>query len=269
MASPDQFFPNPNPNPNFPTQLFAKPLNPFADPFHSLNAHTSFSTPSPFTQTIFPGFDQTPVAVPYVHGYWNQYGSPVIRTLVSPNPVALFVYRAKVNPEVEPPKEVSSKIPKKKIVSRRCVSTRRGSNKWIRKTKDESAKVESNARVVCPFPSNLQDLKLLEKTTVMIKNVPNQFCRRDLLRILSEHCSDENRKVASMSDPIRSEFDFVYLPVDFRKYWGQNEVANLGYAFVNFTSPTAAWGFFQCFNGLDWSVAKNNKICEVVLAKIQ
>ncbi|KAL5558342.1 hypothetical protein UlMin_034553 [Ulmus minor] len=235
---------------------FSKPLNPYADPFYSVNILQS-PPPTPLIRSVIPVIGQPQVVVPYGHYFCVQFRSPVIKVPKTPHTGTFLLCREKSNSKVETTKEVS----KKKIVNRR---------KWIRK--EEPRKAGSNivdARIVYPFFSDLQDLIVSEKTTVMIKNIPNQFSRRDLLRILSDHCCDENRKIASTPDPSRSEFDFVYLPMDFRKFWDQKKVANLGYAFVNFTSPTAAWRFFQSFNGLDWGVAKNNKICDVVLAKIQ
>lgn len=65
-------------------------------------------------------------------------------------------------------------------------------------------------------------------------------------------------------------FTFFLLLWNFcSKYWKEKKVANLGYAFVNFTSAAAAWKFYEKFNKYDWHAEKNNKICEVTLAKIQ
>lgn len=49
----------------------------------------------------------------------------------------------------------------------------------------------------------------------------------------------------------------------------EKKVANLGYAFVNFTSTSAASLFYNYFHLRNWRVPKNNKICEVACAKIQ
>ncbi|GAY41722.1 hypothetical protein CUMW_061620 [Citrus unshiu] len=53
------------------------------------------------------------------------------------------------------------------------------------------------------------------ETTLMIKNIPNRFKRHDLLQILDNHCWAENMKAKLHSDPCRSEYDFLYLPMDF------------------------------------------------------
>ncbi|KDP32751.1 hypothetical protein JCGZ_12043 [Jatropha curcas] len=101
------------------------------------------------------------------------------------------------------------------------------------------------------------------KTSLMIRNIPNQFERHDLLRILDKHCLEENRKARLQSDPVRSEYDFLYLPMDFRNR------ANYGYAFVNFTNPVAASRFWKSFHKYEWPVYVNKKICEISCAVIQ
>ncbi|KZV33050.1 protein terminal ear1 [Dorcoceras hygrometricum] len=65
-------------------------------------------------------------------------------------------------------------------------------------------------------------------TTVMIKNIPNQLRRDYMLSFLDEYCSK-----------FSLEYDFLYLPMDFRKR------DNLGYGFVNFTSAVAAMKFME------------------------
>ncbi|XP_010544402.1 PREDICTED: protein terminal ear1 homolog [Tarenaya hassleriana] len=105
-------------------------------------------------------------------------------------------------------------------------------------------------------------IRLDGKTSLMIKNIPNIFGRKDLLKIIDDHCREKNigRRV---SDKIRSSYDFLYLPMDFMKR------ANLGYAFVNFTSSIAAVRFCRDFNKFHWPVPGNKKVCEITLAKFQ
>ncbi|KAI5597678.1 hypothetical protein BDE02_02G081000 [Populus trichocarpa] len=104
---------------------------------------------------------------------------------------------------------------------------------------------------------------LAGKTTLMIKNIPNQLGRHDLLRILDVHCLGENQKAMQRFDRVKSEFDFFYLPMDFVRR------ANLGYAFVNFTNAAGALRFRKAFNKYKWDVGANRKTCEVSLATIQ
>ncbi|XP_038896615.1 protein terminal ear1 homolog [Benincasa hispida] len=123
---------------------------------------------------------------------------------------------------------------------------------------------------VPPESDNDTNFQLLpfQTTTLMIKNIPNQLRRNDLMNILDEHCKLKNASFEKNNDNRldgrrRSEYDFVYLPMDFRK------ISNLGYAFVNFTNPTAASEFYKAFHRRQWNVAVNKKVCEIKRAKLQ
>ncbi|KAL0432182.1 UNVERIFIED_CONTAM: protein MEI2-like 5 [Sesamum latifolium] len=90
------------------------------------------------------------------------------------------------------------------------------------------------------------------KTTVMIK-------RGFLLDFLDSYC-----------DTYSLEYDFFYLPMDFRT---KN---NLGYAFVNFTTGGAALRFMQILQNYRWKTVKidegsflSKKICNITWARIQ
>ncbi|CAK9325455.1 unnamed protein product [Citrullus colocynthis] len=120
------------------------------------------------------------------------------------------------------------------------------------------------------FQSPLQLLPSeTQTTTLMIKNIPNQFRRNHLMNILDEHCKWKNAICEKKDSRLRSEYDFVYLPMDFRKYWFHGKISNLGYAFVNFTNPTAASEFCKAFHRRQWDVVLNKKVCEVKRAKLQ
>nr|CAD1830446.1 unnamed protein product [Ananas comosus var. bracteatus] len=110
------------------------------------------------------------------------------------------------------------------------------------------------------------------KTTVMIKNLPNKFAKEKLICILDQHCVEENQKLRYLkrgedgegSQEIdSSEFDFFYLPIDFRSG------SNLGYAFVNFTTPAAAWRLHRFLHNYEWKLHGSRKVCEVTYARIQ
>ncbi|KAK4429696.1 protein terminal ear1 [Sesamum alatum] len=110
-----------------------------------------------------------------------------------------------------------------------------------------------------PPPASGDDFSHPSKTTVMIKNIPNQLGRDFMLKFLDECC-----KAYSL------EYDFLYLPMDFRRK------GNLGYAFVNFTSGIAALEFGKTLHNYKWEMGctdrgpiTSKKICEVTWARIQ
>ncbi|KAJ7965620.1 Protein terminal ear1 [Quillaja saponaria] len=120
-----------------------------------------------------------------------------------------------------------------------------------------------------PFPSTEEEAKRLCTCTVMIKNIPNQFRRNDLMRELDSFCFEENKISPDDSKEGRCQYDLVYLPMDFWYHVTEQRITNLGYAFVNFTSPTAAFRCYKRFNGLKWDVNENKKICEITSAQVQ
>mmetsp|Transcript_149163 Transcript_149163/g.278054 ORF Transcript_149163/g.278054 Transcript_149163/m.278054 type:complete len:361 (+) Transcript_149163:51-1133(+) len=82
------------------------------------------------------------------------------------------------------------------------------------------------------------------RTTVMLRNVPNNYTRDMLLEL-----------VDSMGFACR--YDFAYLPIDFKSHSG------LGYAFINFASSADAQRLFEIFEGFSsWGVY-TEKVCTV------
>jgi len=86
------------------------------------------------------------------------------------------------------------------------------------------------------------------RTTVMFRNIPNNYSRSMLLELLDE-------------EGFAACYDFIYLPRDF------NRNGNLGYAFVNCVSAEVAARFHAHFNGFRrWCLA-SQKVGEVGWAK--
>lgn len=80
-----------------------------------------------------------------------------------------------------------------------------------------------------------------EQTTVMWKNLPNNYTRDQLLELVNEQ-------------GFEGHFDFFYAPFDFASQ------ALVGYAFVNFYSHEQANRFWEKFEGFDkWTLASNKK----------
>lgn len=79
------------------------------------------------------------------------------------------------------------------------------------------------------------------RTTVMWRNIPNNYQRDDLLDLMN-------------AEGFAGSYDFFYAPVDFTKY------AMLGYAFANFVCTEEAERFMDHFRGFDkWSLASSKK----------
>ncbi|KAG2261476.1 hypothetical protein Bca52824_068555 [Brassica carinata] len=109
------------------------------------------------------------------------------------------------------------------------------------------------------------------RTTLMIKNIPNKYSQKLLLNMLDNHCIHINEAIteeerdehkAHPDQPI-SSYDFVYLPMDF------NNKCNVGYGFVNMTSPEAAWRLYKAFHLQRWEIFNSHKICQVTYARVQ
>lgn len=78
--------------------------------------------------------------------------------------------------------------------------------------------------------------RMNEKTTVMLRNIPNNFTRTLFLELLD-------------SAGFSGKYDFVYLPIDFKSQ------AGLGYAFVNFALHADADHCWRVFEGFtDWGM---------------
>ena len=96
--------------------------------------------------------------------------------------------------------------------------------------------------MTCDVPEN-------ERTTVMMRNLPNKLDRTTILQLLETH-------------GYANTFDFIHLPVDQRSKCNTG-YSSKGYAFINFIEPRYAQSFRGCFTGFDaWGV-KSTKICEV------
>ncbi|OMO72873.1 RNA recognition motif 2 [Corchorus capsularis] len=101
------------------------------------------------------------------------------------------------------------------------------------------------------------------KTSLMIRNIPNHWRRLDLQHKVDAHCRKQNGRGRKGSGSPRSEYDFLYVPMDFG--FGRN----LGYAFVNFTTDEAASRFSKAFSGMKWASGDKTKYCEVTSADHQ
>jgi len=83
-----------------------------------------------------------------------------------------------------------------------------------------------------------------ERTTLMLRNIPNDYTFPMLKELLD-------------SFGFCGHYDFLYLPMDFRKG------ANIGYAFVNGVDPAAARRIREAFDGFESWAIQSGKTCEV------
>ncbi|KAH6826680.1 hypothetical protein C2S53_005686 [Perilla frutescens var. hirtella] len=120
--------------------------------------------------------------------------------------------------------------------------SRRGKDHDPRFLINEDTIVESNSRD--------------SRTTVMIKNIPNKYSQKLLLNMLDNHCIHCNEQITGGDDQPLSSYDFVYLPIDFINK------CNVGYGFVNMTSPEATLRLYKAFHHQNWEVFNSRKICE-------
>ncbi len=83
-----------------------------------------------------------------------------------------------------------------------------------------------------------------ERTTVMLRNLPNNYTREMFLVML-----DDNG--------LKGQYDFAYLPCDFQRR------ANLGYAFVNLVDQEAVESLWRIFHGFSAWALPSSKVCQV------
>jgi len=106
-------------------------------------------------------------------------------------------------------------------------------------------------RILHSYKTN--DLEILRQTTLMIKNIPMKFSQNDMLNIINEQS--------------RGKYDFFYLPIDIKTKF------NMGFAFINMTSPIFILDFYLEFNCCRWidkiQYCNSQKYCEIVYANMQ
>jgi len=91
-------------------------------------------------------------------------------------------------------------------------------------------------------------------TTIMLRNIPNQYTREMLCKRLDQ-------------TGFKGGFDFLYLPID------RNSERNMGYAFINFRTQQLCTEFSRAFGAVLASEClpgfKSSKVCEVRVADVQ
>ena len=90
-----------------------------------------------------------------------------------------------------------------------------------------------------------------EMTTVMLRNIPNKYTSVQLLEVFRGYgfCP--------------GEFDFFYLPIDFRNK------CNVGYCFVNFLTTERASEFMKALDSVRLPATNSTKVCTLCWARVQ
>lgn len=83
-----------------------------------------------------------------------------------------------------------------------------------------------------------------QKTTLMLRNIPNDYSRAMLIELLRQQ-------------GFAGTYDFLYLPIDFTRG------AGIGYAFINMVSQSIALQFLEHFTGFSGWVVPSRKVAEV------
>ncbi|KAK1408703.1 hypothetical protein QVD17_40701 [Tagetes erecta] len=141
-----------------------------------------------------------------------------------------------------------------------------GGCSWSRQRKGSRNREKFDSRFLIKEDSVISESSGYDpRTTVMIKNIPNKYSQKLLLNMLDSHCIHCNEQIIGGDDgdqPL-SSYDFVYLPIDFVNK------CNVGYGFVNMTSPEATMRLYKAFHHQNWEVFNSKKICEVSYARLQ
>jgi hypothetical protein len=90
----------------------------------------------------------------------------------------------------------------------------------------------------------VRDVHGKQRTTVMLRNLPNNYSRAMFLSMLD-------------SEGFSGAYDFVYLPIDFCSR------ACLGYAFVNLVDVSIVPNFWRTFDGYSKWTLPSRKVCSV------
>lgn len=113
------------------------------------------------------------------------------------------------------------------------------------KGKRQNHKVENASE----FDIIIDDIFNTNKTTLMIRNIPNKYTKELMLKTIDRY--------------FKHTYDFFYLPIDFKNN------CNVGYAFINFKKIETIEAFYNRFNKQRWEMFNSDKVCQIKYARIQ
>ncbi|KAG5544564.1 hypothetical protein RHGRI_017105 [Rhododendron griersonianum] len=263
-----EFFPH-----TFPSEVHQKPLlpGPPSPWFFPAPSPWFFPAPSPWYSHKF-GVRWVPTVAGLVSRY-NAHRQPLPHGVKSHFPITHFADEAATADKFgSRAKKLTARGRGESYGGKSLIRAKVRGAVWVPKKRKSDVEVVGDCIRSPPCPTLEDGVPLTGKTTVMIRNIPNQFRRQMLMEFLDDLCMDQNQKSNQLgSNPPRFEYDFLYLPMDFRRN------NNYGYAFVNFTSAMAAnmvgeilrdykWGAFKDVNG---GTVHSWKVCEITWARSQ
>mmetsp|Transcript_50031 Transcript_50031/g.119033 ORF Transcript_50031/g.119033 Transcript_50031/m.119033 type:complete len:493 (+) Transcript_50031:127-1605(+) len=181
------------------------------------------STPVDKQSMMSPSGPQMMVSQPYMGQWWSPVQMPFNMQGAAPMMMpACFVVPAQGNSQQQQQQQTQQNKLRRGVNSNKTSANSR---------QDADAGVEMD----CP---------LEERTTVMLRNMPNNYNRKMLLQMLD-------------SEGFGGQYNFVYMPIDFKSK------ASLGYAFINMVSPEVAQRFWAVFDGYSNWVLPSRKSSKV------
>lgn len=96
---------------------------------------------------------------------------------------------------------------------------------------------------------NLDRIVEVAKTALYIKNIPNKYTKKMLLKMFDRE--------------FKHAYDFFYLPIDF------NNNCNIGFAFIKFIDVKYVRRFCEKYGNRKWPHFNSEKICEIRYARMQ
>ncbi|KAF7123644.1 hypothetical protein RHSIM_Rhsim12G0017500 [Rhododendron simsii] len=114
-------------------------------------------------------------------------------------------------------------------------------NEWARSRRNEGSSNQADSKKLFDLDIDRIGRGQDNRTTLMIKNIPNKYTSKMLL--------------AAIDEGHRGTYDF--------------NKCNVGYAFINMIDPSLIIPFYQAFNGKKWEKFNSEKVASLAYARIQ
>mmetsp|Transcript_23393 Transcript_23393/g.54402 ORF Transcript_23393/g.54402 Transcript_23393/m.54402 type:complete len:474 (-) Transcript_23393:182-1603(-) len=189
------------------------------------NVNDGFNCSTTAASDCSTGMQQMMITQPYMGQWWSPMPLPY-NNVGAPMMQACFVMPNMDN-------GLNAQQPKQ----RRSKAARQGGvQQEIQAQESSSATPDKQQEIATCQPE--------ERTTVMLRNMPNNYNRKMLLQMMD-------------SEGFAGQYNFVYMPIDFKSK------ASLGYAFINLNTPEMAQSFWNVFDGYSNWMLPSRKISKV------